>query len=542
MGPHPFAFFCFSKLSFSSTGICAAVMRRNGAKMDDDNHAIRGKIAEFSREMEALGIPFIRKNEVSQIQSEQVGVTAGLPPCPFSEAVVLSELEDVTHFASSLARVFQESPDSIYVTGSDGITLMVNKSFREATGVAPEEMLGRDVSDLEKAGYFKPSVHRLVREAGRPVSVVQVGQSGKEIIVTGVPIYGSKGKIEMCVSSARPIDEIEKAYKYHIRKKTKPSQEQGPEQVGLISESLAMRRILDLIEQIKDTDSNILITGESGVGKGVLTRYIHKRSNRAKFPLVEINCGAIPEHLLESELFGYDSGAFTGASSAGKEGQVEMAAGGTLLLDEISELPRQMQVKLLQFIQEKRFLRIGGKQPVSVDVRIIAASNKDLRYLVDHGDFRADLFYRLNVIHIEVPPLRERRDDIPKAAAYFLERFQEKYKKQVVCSEAFLADIKSKTWPGNMRELENSMERLVLTNKEDVVLSAHSVSARKNPYEAMADIDDTDLTLLRDMLEKLEERVVQAAYKKYRSSYKVAESLGISQTSAYRKIRKYVGE
>jgi transcriptional regulator with PAS, ATPase and Fis domain len=305
----------------------------------------------------------------------------------------------------------------------------------------------------------------------------------------------------------------------------------------LLAESPAMKRILAVVERIKDTESTVLIGGESGVGKSVLAKHIHARSKRAQAPFVEINCGAIPEQLLESELFGYNSGAFTGASSAGKEGLAETAARGTLLLDEISELPFSLQVKLLNLIQDKRILRIGAKQPICVDVRIIAASNKDLGELVAKGLFRADLFYRLNVIPIHIPPLRERREDIAPAVALFAEKFRKKYKKQIAYSEDLTEQMRNRDWNGNIRELENAVERMVLMS-ENGVLSPGLMDSEDERTTA----DRNDFSNLKEFMESQERRIVRAAYERGGSSYKVAEALGISQTSAYRKLRKHLLE
>jgi transcriptional regulator with PAS, ATPase and Fis domain len=339
-------------------------------------------------------------------------------------------------------------------------------------------------------------------------------------------------------SSGGVIKEIENVHSRYCGndKKTKPSYG-ADDTTGLLAESPAMKRIMDVVERIKDTDSTVLISGESGVGKSVLAKYIHTRSRRARAPFVEINCGAIPEQLLESELFGYNSGAFTGASSTGKEGLAEMAANGTLLLDEISELPFSLQVKLLNLIQEKRILRIGAKKPIRVDVRIIAASNKDLGELVEKGLFRADLFYRLNVIPIYIPPLRERREDIAPAVALFAEKFQKKYKKQIICSKDFTEKMQNRNWNGNIRELENAIERMVLMS-EDGVLSPMIMDSEDEHTTA----DRNDFSNLKEFMESQERRIVRAAYERGGSSYKVAEALGISQTSAHRKLRKHLLE
>jgi PAS domain S-box-containing protein len=491
--------------------------------------AIINKIRDFEKSIETLGMSFWPDPEETSAAQYRATVAA--------EA--LRAVDRTIRFATSLAKIFSESPDSIYVSDASGITRMVNKSFERATGVKPRDVLGKNVAGLEKKNFFRPSVHRLVSEERRQVAVMQIGRNGKKILVTGVPIYDDAGGLEMCVSNARTMDEIESAYSYYRGRDAETEGGRGVKALpSLLAESSAMKNILNVVERIKDTDSTILISGESGVGKSMLAKHIHAGSNRANGPIVEINCGTIPEHLLESELFGYNSGAFTGASSEGKEGLVETAAGGTLLLDEIGELPGPLQVKLLNLIQDKQILRIGAKRPTRVDVRIIAASNKDLGELVRAGRFRADLYYRLNVIPIHIPPLRERREDIAPAVEFFVARFREKYKKNVVCGKGFTEEMQRRNWNGNTRELENTIERMVLMSGDGVL----SPDGEGGETRAGIFADEGELSALKGTLEDLEGRLVRAAYKKLGSSYKVAAALGISQTSAHRKIRKHCGE
>ncbi|MDR0424372.1 MAG: sigma 54-interacting transcriptional regulator [Clostridiales Family XIII bacterium] len=522
--------------------------------------AINRRIGEFREMAEALGLPFPFTGGAVAGGGGLGGSAAGAvaagagglaEPGEGTGAdaeieMALGGVDSIARFAVSLAKIFLESPDSIYVSDASGTTRMVSKCFEKATGVASQDVLGRNVAELESAGFFRPSVHRLVFEEGRQVSVMQTGRNGKKNLVTGAPIYGSDGKIEMCVSSARTMEEIERVYSYYYGEGTGGESGKSPgAPARIMADSAAMKRIVDVIARIKDTDSTILISGESGVGKSMLAKYIHACSNRAGGPIVEINCGTIPEHLLESELFGYNSGAFTGASSAGKQGLVEMAAGGTLLLDEISELPAPLQVKLLNLIQDKQIMRIGAKKPTKVDTRIIAASNNDLKALVKAGRFRADLYYRLNVIPIHIPPLRERRDDIVPAVLFFARRFQEKYKKTVICSDAFLDEMRRRDWAGNVRELENTVERMVIMSRDGVLSSSVINIGEEDAGQAadeMAPDGDMEFSALKSAMESLERRVVCTAYEKLGSSYKVAEALGISQTSAYRKIKKYTGQ
>ncbi|MCI7304246.1 MAG: sigma 54-interacting transcriptional regulator [Clostridiales Family XIII bacterium] len=461
---------------------------------------------------------------------------------PSGEEGVLEIVDELVRISSRLVNVFFYSPDSICLADADGKMLAVNKAFEHTVGAAAEEVVGRNVSELEAQGIFRPSVLRLVKEENRPISVLQIGKHGEYIIVTGVPITDKDGKPEMLLSNARRAEDIEGLYAYVDKKKKKGKEEIQAFSDDVIMESEPMKRIKIVAEQIKDTDATILITGPSGVGKGVLAKYIHNISRRSKRPMVEINCGAIPENLLESELFGYAAGAFTGASANGKEGLIESADGGTLLLDEIGELPLLLQVKLLKVIQDKQIMRIGSMVPKEVNVRIIAATNRDLMALVKEGAFRADLFYRLNVIPIEIPPLKDREEDIDAAVAYFIKKFSWKYNRSVECTKEFMHAVMNYEWPGNMRELENYIERAVLTSKDGVL---HMDGQAAMDFEAI----DYDQLLnsnkndkfheLQSYLEVVEGKVIKELYEKYRSSYKVAAELGVSQSKAYRLIKKY---
>ena len=441
---------------------------------------------------------------------------------------MLGAVRELAHIASKLVRVFSDSPDSICLADRDGKMIAVNQAFEHTVGASAEDV-------------FRPSVLRLVKDENRPISILQVGNHGEYILVTGVPIFDQNGDLELLLSNARLAEEIEGLYAYVNEKRNHENQkEEKFSSESMIMQSQTMRRIKLLAEQIKDTDATILITGPSGVGKGVLARDIHKTSCRFENPMVEINCGAIPENLLESELFGYASGAFTGANANGKEGLIEAADGGTLFLDEIGEMPLALQVKLLKVIQDKQIQRIGAMTPQRVDVRIIAATNRDLPSLVRQGKFREDLYYRLNVIPIEIPPLKERKEDIEAAVKYFVEKFARKYRRSVECTKEFLNEARNYEWPGNMRELENCIERAVLTSKDGILYMNNMEDVDTAHLEQILNgTEQKPFNDLQSYMEAIEGKVIRELYKKYHSSYKVAEQLGVSQTKAYRLIKKY---
>ncbi|MCP4749597.1 MAG: AAA family ATPase [Proteobacteria bacterium] len=305
---------------------------------------------------------------------------------------------------------------------------------------------------------------------------------------------------------------------------------------GIIARSQKMESILRLAEKVAKVDINLLVSGESGVGKNVVTRLIHQNSCRRKSPFIEINCGAIPENLLESELFGYEPGSFTGASKSGKSGMIEAARNGTLFLNEISELPLSLQVKILRVIQEKKVTKIGGHKTKEVDFRLIAATNQDLGSKVKTGEFRKDLYYRLNVVPIIIPPLRERREDILPLISFFLEQANKQYKKKKTLSYNAVDTLLSYNWPGNVRELQHLIERIVITEDEENI---RAVSLPDVVKGTSSDIFNEDLTL-QQAKELLESKMIQRAFERYKTTVGVGKALGISQSSAARKLKKHI--
>lgn len=453
-----------------------------------------------------------------------------LDQLPDTEAGLIEALQVICDSSAELNRILEECPNSMFIADSDGVCLRVNKAYETMVRMGRDEVLGSNVKDLDTEGIFRPSVCWLTLKEKRRVSVLQDIREIKGLAVTGVPVFNENKALFRVVTNAVKVDEIESLTSYVTEKE---NQGKSPEETAkrkIVAESDEMKAILQLADVIKDTESSILITGETGVGKGVLASYIHDTSNRSDQKMVNINCGAIPQTLLESELFGYESGAFTGADKKGKPGLIEVSHGGTLFLDEVSELPLLMQVKILHFIQNRRITRVGGTKEIPVDTRIIAASNKSLEHEVEKGTFRSDLYYRLNVIPIYIPPLRDRPKDIRPAAEYFLGMYMEKYNKHMTISEDLLEEIIASEWRGNIRELENYIERVVVTNASNYLLKStgEHPHAGKNEKTLTSAVDEVE----RDLMVK--------AYKKYGSTYKVAEALGMSQATAYRKLKKYI--
>ncbi|NLI11347.1 MAG: sigma 54-interacting transcriptional regulator [Peptococcaceae bacterium] len=308
----------------------------------------------------------------------------------------------------------------------------------------------------------------------------------------------------------------------------------------IIAHSNTFMRTIDLATRVAQTDSTVLILGESGVGKEVIAHLIYQlNKRREKGAFIKINCGAIPEDLLESELFGYDTGAFTGAKKEGKKGMFELAQQGVIFLDEIAELPLRLQVKLLRVLQEKEFFRLGAVKPVNADVQIIAATNKDLLEAVKAKSFREDLYYRLNVVPIVVPPLRERWEDIVPLILLYLNEFNEKYKQSKFFSSECLKVMLSYSWPGNVRQLANLIERLVVTCEEQMIRVQDLPGEIKTPVSISDRFHINESLSLPEALSRLEREMVEWTMRRYRSTYKAAKALGVSQSTVARCVKKY---
>jgi transcriptional regulator with PAS, ATPase and Fis domain len=307
----------------------------------------------------------------------------------------------------------------------------------------------------------------------------------------------------------------------------------------IVANSPSMYNVIQLTRRLSDVDSTVLITGESGVGKGVIAKLVHENGNRKEFPFVKINCGAIPENLIESELFGYESGAFTGSKKDGKKGLFETAEKGTIFLDEISELPLNLQVKLLQVIQERELTRVGGVESIPINVRIISATNKDLLSLVREGKFREDLYYRLNVVPISIPPLRERPEDIIPMIRIFLNQNNKKMKEHKEIDSKAIAILMKYPWPGNVRELQNIIERLMITTKGTTILPENLPSFIVESASIPDPVSSAEGKSLKDALDHAEREILIKAAEKYKTTRAIAKALGVSQPTVVRKLQKY---
>ncbi|MHB1404676.1 MAG: sigma-54 interaction domain-containing protein, partial [Desulfitobacteriaceae bacterium] len=306
----------------------------------------------------------------------------------------------------------------VVITDGSGIVLYANEAVEEIYA-SRQDIIGRSVDDLEREKIFNPSISKIVLQTKTKQSLIQETLSGIKLLVTASPIFNENGEIRFVVSYSHDVTELMHLREYANTMEEKVKKVQGEllelrsrEKDGIIASSSEMKRALASAQRIAEVDAAVLLTGESGVGKNLIARFIHSHSKRKNGPIIEINCGSIPENLLESELFGYVPGSFSGASPQGKKGLVEAAEGGTLFLDEVADLPLNLQVKLLTLSQEKRFFPIGSTKAKQVDFRLIAATNMDLNEAVRTGKFRQDLYFRLSVVPIYIPPLRKRSEDL----------------------------------------------------------------------------------------------------------------------------------
>jgi len=460
-----------------------------------------------------------------------------------SEFEVLShQLDTFKTINKRLDAVIESVDDGIVVADAQGIIVRANDAYLHMTGISAKEFVGKHVRDLLKQGYMNKSVTEMVLERRSQVNVMDV-RNGKDLLLSGKPVFDDSGNVSYVVTAIRDVSQLNElkgklAESEQIRDKYFRELEHLRSQQSfkkIITKDPEMQRKLEMAYHVANVDSNVLILGETGVGKELIAQLIHRASKRAKQPFIKINCGAIPPNLLESEFFGYESGAFTGALKEGKIGLFELAQGGTLFLDEVGELSLDLQVKVLRAIQDKEISRIGGKKPILLDVKIVAATNRELEIMVKEKKFREDLYYRLSVVPILIPPLRNRKADILSLAAEFLGKFNRKYGYQKWIHPDVMDAFLEHDWPGNIRELENTIERLVVTYREDCIGIDALVETSLWSLKPFA----KDITSLQACVEGEERRLIAEAYRTTGSTRKAATILKISQSSMVKKMKKY---
>ena len=440
--------------------------------------------------------------------------------------------------------------DAICVTDALGYCVLVNKKHAELTGIAKDDILGKRVQDLVYTGLFDTVINSRIVDSGEEVSQVQKLSNGKTLILDGHPVKDKDGKVVFVVTTLRDITTLTQLRSEVITQKelletfqNLNSFDKNDQKAPLIMQSKAMQRLCAESLAIAETDVTVLLLGETGVGKDVVARRIHRDSRRSKAPFVKVDCGSIPENLIETELFGYAPGSFSGASKNGKAGLVEAASTGTLFLDEIGELPLAMQSRLLRVLQDFEVMRVGATTPKTVDVRIIAATNKDLEREVDRGRFRSDLYYRLKVAVLHIPPLRERKADILPLAQSFLKYYASRYGKKMRFAPAALEAISKYVWPGNVRELENMIQGIVATSHHAVVEAEQlPLIGRSQPHGQSSSVDfrlpSVDGLSLKEIMKEVEQTILMRGLERYGTIAEMAKHFKMDRSSIFRKMKE----
>ncbi|WP_074011124.1 sigma-54 interaction domain-containing protein [Numidum massiliense] len=446
-----------------------------------------------------------------------------------------------------LQTLIETSSEAITIINASGDVQYWNSIAEQMYGIPLKDIKGQKINQFFKDEDLK--LLEILQTREPQFSVYHQPRPDKHVLISSSPIFDDEDHLIGAISIDQDITNIVKLNEkltlttsqlQKIKKQYRLRAQGGPFS-DIRGNSLAIQKARDLAYKVATTDATVLIQGESGVGKELFAQGIHDASLRKNEPFVAINCGAIPEALFESEFFGYEKGAFTGAGRDGKPGKVEMAHGGTLFLDEIGILPLDMQAKLLRVLQEREVCRIGGNRSKKVDIRVVAATNSNLSEMVDNGSFRDDLYYRLNVVTLNIPPLRERSEDIPVLVKNFMNEFSIKYNRQMSeLQPSALNLFTSYEWPGNIRELKNVVERMIIFNDkcrlqvEDLV-DIFPVSIGEKTRGASEEREG--LAQEKAMLEK--ERIKEALTETYGNKTAAAKILGISRVSLYKKLKEY---
>jgi PAS domain S-box-containing protein len=462
------------------------------------------------------------------------------------------QLQSYKRLNRQLDSIFQYSSDIIWVYSGEGKVININKAAELSNNIKAKNVIGKSYAEVVELGILDRSVVPEVLKAKRQVSIVQDWYEGRSTgLITGTPVFDDSGNIDFIVVNARDMTQLNKI-KEELDENRMVTEKFKDELTGLnllelkeqeiIAESKEMRQVLRIAVKLARMEaSNILILGESGTGKGLLAKFIHNNSERKKKSFIQINCAALPESLLEAELFGYEKGAFTGAGERGKVGLFELAQEGTLFLDEIGDLPFSVQAKLLKYLDDQEIMRLGATQSRKVDCVIIAATNSDLEDLVKKRKFRQDLFYRLNTFTILIPPLRERRDDIFELINYFLEKYSTQYQLQRHISVETMGKIQSYPFSGNVRELKNIIKKAVVISDGPELDGLIERSLRvfgNSSFNTMGGVPRKKESLV-EQIAVLEKEILLSAMIHCKSTKEVAMTLGISQPTAFRKMKKH---
>ncbi len=448
-------------------------------------------------------------------------------------------------FEAVFEAIMRNSKDGLFMTDHEGTVVMVNRATEKMVDFEVSKILGRNVREIVAAGYYDKSVALEVLKKKQPVSMIQVSKNGKRILASGMPILGDDGKIRFVLVNDRDITSLENLTDSLEEELLGRDVHYEFSDLGLAATELqdfvvkapAMHAVMKTAVRAARYDLTLVITGNSGVGKSMIARMVHRLSERRNGKFIDVNCGAISDSLIESELFGYEKGAFTGASPQGKKGLFEIADKGTLFLDEIGEIPMHLQVKLLRFLEGGEMVRVGGIKSMKVNTRVIVATNRNLEEMVEKGSFRSDLYFRLSVVPLRIPSLAERKEEIVPLIDFFLARFNREYKVDKKISRAVKNTLLSYSFPGNIRELENLVKRLVAMTEDDDIKVHHL------PERFLQPADDPGVSTAREPtameeIRDLELQKIQDAVNKYGSQLKAATALGLSQSTVSRKLKR----
>lgn len=452
-----------------------------------------------------------------------------------------------------LETIISASSDGIWVCDGKGVIVTINAASEALNGIRAKDVIGRNITGLLDSKIFDQSVSTKVLASGQQETIVQyIEKTNRTLLCTGTPARDADGNMVLIVVNERDMTELEtlhtkfeqnqrltEKFKEEISELTLRELEQN----SIIADSNSMKNILQKAVKLANIGaSNILILGASGTGKGLLAKSIHRNSSRKDNPFIEINCAALPENLLEAELFGYEKGAFTGAAETGKVGLVELAQGGTLFLDEIGDMPLSLQTKLLKYLDDKQFRRLGGTEPISVECATISATNKNLRERVKNNLFREDLFYRLSSFTLEIPSLSRRKEDIPGLVRFYLEKYNHQYNKSMQIGSAMIGTLQNYAFPGNTRELKNIIENAVVLSDETHIDSFILESIQKHSDSLLSPASLTSFSgpvNFADVMNQLEKKLLVASKHQCRTTREIADFLQISQPSVVRKLKKH---
>ena len=434
----------------------------------------------------------------------------------------------------------------VNITDSKGQTVFLNDAHTRITGQPKELYINNNMYKLEELGVVTPSAAIKVIASGDKVTLRQATPHNHNYEVSAFPVFDGEGKLCYVINL---LSDITEAINYQKRVNELEEYSNILKQAitgdgHLIYQSYIMQQVVEKSRRVAETDASVLITGPSGVGKELIADIIHENSLRKDKPFIKINCAAIPENLLESELFGYEPGAFTGGSPKGKKGLIESANGGTLLLDEIGELPLALQSKLLRVLQERSLRRLGGNKAINVDFRLISSTNVDLKEMIASKEFREDLYYRLNVIYINVPPLENRREDIPLLINHFIRLFNAKYELNKSIDSDAMQFLSQYDYPGNVRELRNVVERIVIQSSGERIslrdaYESLGVMMHENAEQGSPTLVNNEGLSLKQIMENYEKNLLEEYIRIYKNGTELSKQLKTDQSTISRKLTKY---